>query len=57
MDPRKRCSKYYIKYNPSKGAFTGSIPSNILIDAKTRKILAKGVKYSSLPSSFAKYLP
>ena len=57
MDPRKHCSKYYVKYDSSKGAFTGSIPFNILIDATTMKILEKGTPYKSLPSSFAKYLP
>ena len=57
MDPKKRCSKYYVKYDASKGAFTGSIPSNLLIDAKTMKILARGVSYSQLPSKFSQYLP
>ena len=57
MDPKKRCSKYYLKYSASKGAFTGSIPNNLLIDAKTMKVLARGVSYSSLPSQFGKYLP
>ena len=57
MDPRKRCSKYYLKYDASKGALVGSIPSNLLIDAKTMKILARGVSYSQLPSKFSQYLP
>ncbi len=57
MDPNKRCSKYYIKWNPSKNAFSGSLPSNILIDAKTMKIVEKGVKSSQVSSMLAKYLP
>ncbi len=57
MDPNKRCSKYYIKYNAAKKAFSGAIPANLLIDAKTMKIVERGVKASQLPSMFAKYLP
>ena len=57
MDPSKRCSKYYVKWNAAKNAFSGSLPSNIIIDAKTMKILEKDVKASQVPSTLAKYLP
>ena len=57
MDPNKRCSKYYIQWNASKNAFSGSLPSNVLIDAKTMKIVETGVKASQLPAMFGKYLP
>ena len=57
MDPRKRCSKYYVKYDASKGGFVGSIPSNLLIDAKTMKILARGVTAGQVASKLAQYLP
>ena len=56
MDPNKRCSKYYIMWNAAKNAFSGSLPSNLLIDAKTMKVVERGVKASQLPSMFAKYL-
>ncbi len=36
---------------------TVTYPFNLLIDAKTRKILEKEVSSSALPASFQKYLP
>ena len=57
MDPRKRCSKYYIKYDAGKGSFMGSIPANLIIDAKTMKILARNVSANQVPSKLAQYLP
>ncbi len=57
LDPNRTVSKFYIKYDSTKKAWVGAIPHNIIIDAKTRKVLEAKVSFSQLPTMFAKYLP
>ena len=50
LDPRRVSTKYYYSGGPV------GIPYNILLDAKTRKIVEKKVPASQLTSMFQKYL-
>jgi hypothetical protein len=51
IDPRARSAKFYLNGSP-----TVSIPYNIIIDAKTRKILEKEVSYTNLETTIQTYL-
>ncbi len=55
LDPRRRTSKHYIQYSASKGGWVGAVPHNILIDAKTRKVLVSKVSLSAIESTIAQY--
>ena len=55
LDVGRLTSKFYVKYDSSKGGWVGSVPSNIIIDAKTRKVLEKGFSYTQIPTLLAKY--
>ena len=51
IDPRRNVSKYYYD-----GGQVG-IPYNIIIDAKTMKVLEKKVSASKVEAALQKYLP
>ena len=51
IDPRRNVSKYYYS-----GGKVG-IPYNIIIDAKTLKVLEKKVSYTKIEAALQKYLP
>ncbi len=51
IDPRRNVSKFYYDGSGKVG-----IPYNIIIDAKTRKVLVKKVGLSQVESTIAKYL-
>ena len=52
IDPARRTSKY--NYDGSGKSY---LPANIIIDAKTRKVLARGVKASGVEAALQQYLP
>ena len=52
IDPRRNVSKFYYDGTGKVG-----IPYNIIIDAKTRKVLAKKVSASAVTAALDKYLP
>ncbi len=53
LDPSRKTTPIYIRN--SGGKWGSAVPHNIIIDAKTRKILAKGISPSSVPAEMAKY--
>ena len=52
IDPRRNVSKYYYDGTGKVG-----IPYNIIIDAKTMKVLEKKVSASQIETMLKKYLP
>ena len=55
LDPARRTSPFYVTYDTSKSAWVGAVPHNIMIDAKTRKVLATKISYTKLEAEFQKY--
>ena len=51
IDPRRNVSRFYYDGSGKVG-----IPYNIIIDAKTLKVLEKQVSYSKVESTIQKYL-
>jgi hypothetical protein len=56
LDVGRLTSQFYVKYDTTKSAWVGSVPSNIILDAKTRKVLEKGFSYSQIPTLVEKHL-
>lgn len=56
IDPQRRTTPYYVRYDETKKGWVGAVPHNMILDAKTLKVLEKGVPYTQIESTIQKYL-